>query len=230
MWSVDANVPLFGVKFASLFTVCLIIFLILVPFNLTLLFTRQLSRFSVITRFKPLLDAYQGPYKDNKYFWVGLQLVLRATFFAISSLDRNISLTISIILISLIEGIRGGLRPFKSKIKNQHVQIFNVHILGLSVIALYNHDTASTTTVNVMVGLAAIHFSLIMIHHMFTYVLSGATRNKVDLWICSVTECFTKLLGISKAQQIELHNVNSRIPEAVNYHEYHEPLLLLGND
>ena len=33
VWSVDANIPLFGVRFTILFIVCLILFLILVPFN-----------------------------------------------------------------------------------------------------------------------------------------------------------------------------------------------------
>ena len=77
VWSVDANVPLFGVRFTIiiLFIVCLIFFLTLVPFNVILLFTRILSRFQHINKFKPLLDAYQGPYKDKYYYWTGLQLL-----------------------------------------------------------------------------------------------------------------------------------------------------------
>ena len=65
VWSVDANVPQFGVRFTILLIVCLILFLILVPFNVILLFTRALSRFRLINKFKPLLDAYQGPYNDK---------------------------------------------------------------------------------------------------------------------------------------------------------------------
>ena len=65
VWSVDANVPLFGVRFTILFIVCLILFLILLSFNVILLFNRTLSRFRFINKFKPLLDAYQGPYKDT---------------------------------------------------------------------------------------------------------------------------------------------------------------------
>ena len=68
VWSVDANVPLFGVRFTLLFIVCLILFLILVPFNVILLFTRTLSRFRFVNKFKPLLDAYQGPYKNKFYY------------------------------------------------------------------------------------------------------------------------------------------------------------------
>ena len=55
VWSVDANVPLFGIKFTILFIVCLILFLVLVPFNIILLCTRTLSQFQFINKFKPLL-------------------------------------------------------------------------------------------------------------------------------------------------------------------------------
>ena len=98
VWSVDANVRLFGVRFTILFIVCLILFLILVPFNVILLFTRTLSRFRFINKFKPLLDTFQGPYNDKFYYWTGLQFLIRAVLFGISSLDKNLNLTVSIIL------------------------------------------------------------------------------------------------------------------------------------
>ena len=62
VWSIDASVPLFGLKFTILFITCLILFLLLIIFNFILLFTRCLSRFNIINRFKPLLDAFKGSY------------------------------------------------------------------------------------------------------------------------------------------------------------------------
>ena len=70
VWSIDASVPLFRLKFTILFITCLVLFLLLIPFNITLLFTRYLSRFRIINQFKPLLDAFQGSYKDRYYYWV----------------------------------------------------------------------------------------------------------------------------------------------------------------
>ena len=81
VWSVDANIPLFGARFILLFIVCLILFLILVTFNVILLFTRTLSRFRFVSKSKPLLNAYQGPYKDKFYYWSGLQFLIRVAFF-----------------------------------------------------------------------------------------------------------------------------------------------------
>ena len=75
MWSIDAIVPLFGLRFTILFITCLVLFLILIPFNITLLFSQHLSRFTVINHFKPLLDAFQGSYKNKSYKWVVVHLI-----------------------------------------------------------------------------------------------------------------------------------------------------------
>ena len=68
VWSIDASVPLFGLKFTILFITCLVLFFLLIPFNITLLFTRYLLQFKIVNRFKPLLDAFQGSYKDKYYY------------------------------------------------------------------------------------------------------------------------------------------------------------------
>ena len=95
-WLVDPNVPLFGVKFTILFAICFILFLI--SFNMILLFTKTLARFKIINHFKPLLDAYQGPYKIKFYYWTGLQLLIRAVFFGLSALEKSLNVMLSILL------------------------------------------------------------------------------------------------------------------------------------
>ena len=179
VWSVDANVPLFGVRFTILFIVCLILFLILVPFNIILLFTRTLSRFRFVNKFKPLLDAYQGPYKDKYYNWTGLQLVMRVVFFGISSLDRDINITISILLLSVIIGLHGIIRPFKIKYKNYQEMLLYFNLQGLYVILLYGQGTHDTTIVNVAITVSAVHFIFIVVYHMITYACDGVIRNKM---------------------------------------------------
>ena len=96
MWSVDANVAVFKVKLMILFIACLVLFSIMIPFNVILIFTRFFFRFKLVSKFKPLIDAYQGAYKDKCYYWIGLQLVMRATFLGLSSLDRNVNLKFNI--------------------------------------------------------------------------------------------------------------------------------------
>ena len=132
VWSVDANVPLFGVRFTILFIVCLALFLILVPFNVILLFTRTLSRFRFINRFKPLLDAYQGPYKIRYYNYTGIELLIRVIFFALSSLERNINLVLGTIIFSVIIGIHGITSPLKNKWKYGSLKLNSLTVAKLN--------------------------------------------------------------------------------------------------
>ena len=115
VWYLDVNVPLFGVKFIIAFLICLVIFIILLYFNFLLLFARQLLRFKYINNFKPLLDAYFGPYKDQFFYWIGFQLALRAVFFGLSAFHRTVSLTGGIIVLGFLLCFQGLMCPFKSR-------------------------------------------------------------------------------------------------------------------
>ena len=227
VWSVDANVPLFGVKFTILFIVCLMLFLILLSFNIILLFTRRLSWLTFINKFKPLLDAYQGPYKDKYYYWTGLQLLLRAIFFGLSSLNRNINLMVGIILLGMFGGITGVVRPFKNDVKNYQelLLIFNLH--GLYAVSLYIQDNANLTVINVMITISAVQFMFIFVYHVITYGCAGVFRNKIELFCKTLTGWIAKSQSKLKHQQFKLQSITrNSIPEvAFNYREYREPLV-----
>jgi len=139
VWSVDTSIPKFGVKFSVLFTAYLFLLLILLSFNVLLLFTRILFRFKFINRFKPLLDAYFGPYKDSFFFWIGLQLLMRPIFFGLSALDKDNNLTIGIILLGILLCVQGVLHPFKSRFKNVQESLILLNLLAVYVTALYNN-------------------------------------------------------------------------------------------
>ena len=226
VWSVDANVPLFGVRFTILFIVCLILFLILVPFNVILLFTRTLSRFRLINKFKPLLDAYQGPYKDKFYNWTGLQLLIRVVFFGISSLDNNVNLTVSIILFSIVGVVHGIICPLKAKYKNHQELALILNLHGLYTISLYSQDINMVVS-NVITAMAAVQFTLIIIYHVVTYVHGGVIRNKIQLSLNSFTRWVSRLHIKSQHRQFHLpDNTCNNIPEVTfNYHEHREPLI-----
>ena len=227
VWSVDANVPLFGVRFTILFIVCLILFLILVPFNAILLFTRTLSRFNVINKFKPLLDAYQGPYKIRFYYWTGLQLLMRAVFFGTSSLDRNLNLTIGIVLFSMTEVMQGAVKPFKGQIKNLQEQLFLINISVIYAFLLYD-QAISKMMINIMIAMAAIHFVFIIMYHIINYVCSTVIKDKVKSGINAIIKWVNTLQRKSPTDHpFELdNNIRCSFPEAVNYHEFQEPLVI----
>ena len=167
------------------------------------------------------MDTYQGPYKTRLYNWIGLQLLIRVILFGISSLDRNLSLTISITLFSLTGGIQAALKP---KFKEQ---AFVMNITILYAFLLYSQEVIDVMVVNIMIAVAALHFVLIIIYHITTYVCSSVIREKIMPRIAPITKWITILLKKPQNNnQFELQdNVRSTIPEAVNYHEFREPLL-----
>ena len=115
VWSIDASVPLFGLKFTILFITCLVLFLILIPFNLTLLFTRYLMYFRTVNHFKPLLDAFQGSYKQKYCYWVAVHLTLRSLFFTFYAFPTKINLICSTMLLIMFAVYSGYVRPNKLK-------------------------------------------------------------------------------------------------------------------
>ena len=75
VWGLDTSVPLFGVKFLVLFVTCLLVFfLVLVPTNILLLFTKFCYHSKlVIAYLKPFLDAYLAPIKDQHHYFLGVE-------------------------------------------------------------------------------------------------------------------------------------------------------------
>ena len=222
VWSVGTSVPLFGVKFTILFIVCLILFLILVPFNVVLIFTKKLSYFKVVTNFKPLLDAYQGPYKIKFHYWTGLQLLIRTIFFGLTALDRNINLTAGILFIGILIWLQGKMSPFKGKLNNNTESLCLFNLLVIFVISLYT--TSNQIVVNVFISLAMIHLLCIVLWHAKNLIW-----NNYLVWHFPAHRFTNYFLNIfrhkeaCKANHIELVN---KVPEvAFNYTEFQEPLV-----
>ena len=117
-WSIDASVPLFGLKFTILFITCLVLFLLLIPFNITLLFTRYLLQFRLINCFKSLLDAFQGSYKDRYYYWVAVHITLRSLFFTFYALKTKLKLILSANVLIIFGICSGYIHPYKNKLVN----------------------------------------------------------------------------------------------------------------
>ena len=165
VWSINTTTPLFGLKFLALFIVCIILFLILLPFNLILLFTRKLSCLRAITTFKPILNNYFGLYKDSAYYWTGLLLLIRGIIYALLVINEDISLL-------AISGLLGGLlclhaavQPFKSKFYNiqECITILNL-LLTYSALSCKKH-LIGIKIAKALATIGVVYFILAIILH-----------------------------------------------------------------
>ena len=169
VWSIDASVPLFGLKFTILFITCLVLFLLLIPFNIVLLFTRRLLQYKIINRFKPLLDAFQASHKDKYYNWVAVQITLRSIFFALYGFPIKLRLLLATMILVLFTGCHGYIRPNKSKLVNLQELILLINLTMLYAASYQCSDSTFSTIANVMISLAIIQFIIIVLYHFLTY-------------------------------------------------------------
>ena len=68
------------------------IVLFLLPYTVFVTFSYCFMRFKVINKFKPLIDAYCGPFRDKWRFWFGLRLWITITLSILSAVDSVLQL------------------------------------------------------------------------------------------------------------------------------------------
>ena len=77
-WSSDTEILVPNTTFILLFIFCAIVLLFLIiPTNFSLLFTKRCYQFNfVVNYFKPFIDAYQAPFRDDCCYFLGFELLL----------------------------------------------------------------------------------------------------------------------------------------------------------
>ena len=187
VWLADGNIKYFDQKHTILFLVALVVLLLLgIPYTLTLTTAPwiQRSRFrllsSLYNRFKPLFDAYMGPYKDNDRYWTGMLLLVRVVlivlFSSISNTNTVAGPQLNHLLLSLtscaLVGFTAVLKPYKNKLLNG-LEIFHLTILFIfSSTNLYVSNFHASTGPRgyiyiVLVGICFLVFLGISVGHIW---------------------------------------------------------------
>ena len=169
VWSIDASVPFFGWKFTILFITCLVLFLLLIPFSITLLFTRYLLQFRFINRFKPILDAFQGSYKDRYYYWVAVHMTMRSVLFAMYAFQTNLKLVLSTVVLINFGICSGYIRPHKNKLVNIQELLLLINLIIMYAVSYQGSEKTFSIVINVLISMALIQLFVIMLYHFFTY-------------------------------------------------------------
>ena len=227
-WSVDTGVELFGVKFCILYTVSLIVFSMLLIFQIVLLFPRTVSRWSFINHFKPLLDAYFGPYKDKYPFWTGLQLLIRMSLFSLSALSRKVNLFSGAVLVGIVLCTHGVVYPYKRKYINIQESLVLLDLLAVYVTALYNECENSKYNwliIRLLIITVLGYFIVLIFSHCIMLMYGDTVKvraNKIKEML--MMRWFTRKQTCSES--LELEQLSSKIPDvAFNYREFREPLV-----
>ena len=177
VWYMDGNVPYFSTEHYILMAAAVLFLLLAVPYTLALLFDvvieKYLTRIAFFRRrwikFKPLIDAYHGPYKDNCRFWTGLLLLVRMSFTLVSlHLDTFGTLifitTSSTVLLSLLVIFEG---VYQKKYLNilECLSFLNLGLLSALAAVYQNNDFNEQVITIVSISAALVTFIGILLFH-----------------------------------------------------------------
>ena len=221
VWLLSTNTPLFGLKFFLLFIVCIILFSVLLFFNVILLFTRTLSRFNFITYFKPLLDPYFAPYKDKTFYWTGLLLLIRTIILALSAFAKNVSLTTISILLGGLLWWHGIATPFRSRFENIQESALILILLAVHAALSYNEGFR---VAQIFITISLVYFLFVIFFYCFIF------RFKSTIWLNAkkLYDMIHKMFGLPTDDQdtIEMKTFKDNIADVTyNYKEFREPLV-----
>jgi len=221
VWSIDGSVPLFSVKFTILFITCFVLFLILIPFNFILMFTRWSSKFKMINHFKPLLDTFHGSQKDNYYYWIAVHIVIRNIFLALYAINISIRLTISAMFMVFFTAASGYIQPYKNKFVNMQELGLLINVTMLYGVSIQSNTKLFSITANVMITIILLHFSTIVLIHLFIYTCH------CSMMMMTFKKRLKRLLYIGKSDfpmKCDVQMLN--IPERdYDYREYRDGLV-----
>ena len=182
VWLNDGNVAFLHGRHIPLFIFSIIVGLVCVPFTLSLLFIKQLRRYSHIKVFfcvrklKPFFDAYTGVYNNNSQFWTGLLLLFRFilyTNYAVnitSDPKSNLTMGAGACLLAITIGwfVKHGLHKVWLLDILEATFLFN---LGMLCLVGVQFPKSVTSASEVSVTISMVIFLAIFIGHLLRKIL-----------------------------------------------------------
>ena len=196
-----------------------------------------------VKKFKPALDAYTGPCRDNHRFWPGLLLIIRTILFFIYAITYKEAtlvkymLTIAacvIILIIACVSPKGIYRKWSLNML-EFSFMFNLGLLSLCVSTVHHlHlQIAIQACTCTSVSIVLLKFAGILLYHTYKQVAKSQKWRK----------CLARLKAKGKFQRV-LEPVNhdssdeeesrdescQQFPPVVRFDQFREPLLAFHDD
>ena len=249
-WSLEPAVQ-YGQGWHGL-TVFIAVALLLVyvlPFPLLLLFPQLLFRLSFIHKYKPLLDAFWGPLKPDRRFWLGLRALLRVIPFCLASyLQYPDNVFALIIFVSIVLFVQERLAPFEGYVRNGFDSFFLVNLILIGASNIFfdifrdnelDFSTSYRTMIYILLLSAYIAFlsaSVIQFFHRYSSLkdklnvlyqrIRHPHKTKKEKHLAEkkrVEFHSTKELEMSEPEVVLVSRVTDR--NTINFTELREPLL-----
>ena len=181
VWTFDGNVEYFGALHFPLFFFSILVILVLcLPYIFILLsagWLRQYLYCRGLHWMVPFFDAYFGPLKSKRFYWVGLLLLVRAVlfiffavFFAFESNVNLLLIAVGTVCILTFLSLTGFVykKLYVTILENSFFLNLVVLVTGTLFINATGGDQEALTIVSV--GFAFLQFCGVMIFHCYKFV------------------------------------------------------------
>ena len=182
VWYMDGNVAYFSSEHYILMAAAVLFLLLAVPYTLALLFDTVIEKY--LTRigffrkqwikFKPFVDTYHGPYKDNCRFWTGLLLLVRMAFTLVS---LHLTSYVGLIFITTSTSMLLSLMVFFGGVyQNNYLNILEwsslINLILLSAVysSLHGKLIAQQVVSIISASVALVTFTCVVVLHVFLRV------------------------------------------------------------
>ena len=165
VWSVDGNIEYGSGKHLILVVVSCGVLVIGLAYPVLVLCAPLLERYShncipqhcrwnPVAKFKPLLDAYGGPYKDKYRFWTGVTLMVRlAVTVTFSFTSGGLAVINAYIIITIVVGILTFWSFTKGVYESIYVSLLEVfYVLNIFLLSTVSLATASLGSSNYQIA------------------------------------------------------------------------------
>ena len=205
-WYVDGTISFHSLEHYLLMAAAVLFLLLAVPYVFVLLFDAVIEKYLTKLKcfrkqwikFKPFIDAYHGPYKDNCRFWTGLLLLVRMSFTLVSlRLDTfgtlifiTASTTVLLSLLVTFEGV------YQKKYLNilECSFFLNLGLLSALAAGYQDHNNTGEIVTIISLGVALVTFVGILFFHVSLRTKNSKWFRKYVKKFCRKRNEDTKLL------------------------------------
>ena len=211
VWSIDGNIEYGSSKHLILVVFSCGVLVIGLAYPVLVLCAPLLERYSnkcipnklnLVAKFKPLLDAYGGPYKDKYRFWTGVTLMVRLILTVTFSFTVGRLVIINaFIIITVVVGIltftaKGVYKKFYMSLLEAFylINIFVLSTVSLAIASLGSRNYQIATIISVSLSLLACLATMAM-HLWYNFIVK-----KIKNWIAK-TRSSNDISGSIRSQR-----------------------------
>lgn len=237
VWEGDGSISYLNGKHILLFTVAVLLLMIIcVPYTLLPLLLQQLNKNNhhtvrrLLLKLKPLTDAYSGPFKPRKEYWVGILLLVRVILLVISSVTystystfNNMALIVIVSALLVYKSQTGRVYRNRYLSLMENTLLLNLIVLaGIYYMSEYGHETFHDIVAFSLVALAFFQFFILVMSKVLLIIMEKCCNRRSMIEAAPLLEISQSFEAVDRSA-LGTTDVYLRWLDVERSHETHSP-------